>query len=137
MCIRDSFHTMLNVLDKDTDLIEKGSFIEQFIKDTANMPPSKRANYFKENKKLKEKHTEAVEGGQSEVQNEAPSHFITFVEKNGIIYKFDGMFETPVPICKSSKETFLEDSAKIVLKYMEVEPDNIQFTIITLAKTQQ
>lgn len=47
------------------------------------------------------------------------------MEKNGIIYKFDGMFETPVPICKSSKETFLEDSAKIVLKYMEVEPDNI------------
>lgn len=91
------FHAMLNILDRDTDLVQKGSFIDQFIKDTANMPPSERANYFKKNKKLKESHTEAVEGGQSEVQSDVCSHFVAFVEKNGTIYKFDGCFETPIP----------------------------------------
>ena len=60
-------------------------------------------------------------------------HFIAFVEKDGILYDLDGRKPAPVNCGTTCKETYLSDVAKQCKSYMEWDPDNINFTMITLA----
>ena len=83
-----------------------------------------------------EVHDSISNGGQTEVpslEDAVDYHFIAFVEKNGHLYDLDGRKSGPLNCGATSKETFLKDAAKVCKSYMELDPENIKFTILALA----
>jgi len=76
-----------------------------------------------------------------EGQTEAPPrdarvdlHFVAFVHHNGVLYELDGRRDGPVRHGPTTEDTLLEDSAEVVKKFMQRDPDNLSFTVVALAK---
>ena len=81
-------------------------------------------------------HDSIANRGQTEVpslEDDVDYHFIAFVEKNGHLYDLDGCKSGPLNCGETSKETFLKDAAKVCKSYMELDPENIKFTVLALA----
>ena len=82
-------------------------------------------------------HIHAVNEGQSSVNANCNSHFISFVPKNGKIYELDGFKKCPVDHGACTEEEFLAKGAIEIRKFMDRDPDNINFSMIVLCSAQE
>jgi ubiquitin carboxyl-terminal hydrolase L3 len=73
-----------------------------------------------------------VAEGTSSLSRECNSHFIAFVPKNGRIYELDGYKKCPVDHGACSEEEFLTKGSAEIRKFMERDPDNLNFSMIVL-----
>jgi len=104
-------HAMLN---SDVDsLVSKDSVIDKFNKETANLTPEERGNYFMQCTPLKISHQSAVQQGQCNQQDEVDTHFIAFVHKEGRLYELDGRKKTPINHGETTPATFLSDACVV------------------------
>jgi len=55
------------------------------------------------------------------------------VEKEGCLYELDGRKSGPISHGATTRDSFLEDAAKVCRNLMAVDPDNLQFTLVALA----
>ena len=127
------FHIVLNALESQPDLVAADSFLSKFRGNAQNGSAEERGEIFKNSKDILSEHKAAVEEGQSSVQDQCDSHFISFVPKNGRIYELDGMKKCPVDQGACTQEEFLSKGAALIKEYMARDPDNINFSMIVLA----
>lgn len=59
-------------------------------------------------------------------------HFVCFVHRDGELYELDGRKFDAINHGSTSAETLLEDTCKVVQKYVEAT-ENIRFNLIALA----
>lgn len=131
-----ALHAIANISRLHPDLITKGSFLAKFLEATKNLSPQERGEYLKGNKDLEEAHKEAVQQGESEVEESVMTHFITFMEIDGHLYELDGTKDVPVNHGEVDSENFLSKTCEVIKQFMERDPEEIRFTLMALAAPQ-
>jgi len=84
--------------------------------------------------------TRAHETSAEEGQTRAPPrdakvdlHFVTFVNVNGTLYELDGRKPAPMAHGSTSDDTLLKDAAAACKKFIEREPENLNFTALAIS----
>ncbi|GBC03907.1 hypothetical protein RclHR1_00540017 [Rhizophagus clarus] len=128
---------LLHSLASNTDVIKIDGPLKNLLDKTKNLTPEERAKVLEEDEELAEAHQASASSGQTKAprsDEDVDSHFAAFIEKEGSLYELDG--RKPFPINHGKCTDLLKDSAKIIKKFMQRDPDKIQFTVIALASNQ-
>jgi ubiquitin carboxyl-terminal hydrolase L3 len=118
--------------------IRAGSFLDLFLKGTAEMTPDARGKYLESppagSLSIEELHkTAAAQGDSADPGDEESNlHFVTMMLSNGRLMMFDGRRKYPVDCGPSSPDTLLKDAAKEVQRFVELT-QQISFSLIALA----
>jgi len=116
---------------------QPGSWLDTWLRKTADADPDTRARLLEEDETLDEAHASAAADGQSRVADCADDvnlHFVCFVHVDGGLYELDGRRPFPLRHGNTSQETLLADaSAVIVREFVERAGDNLQFNVLALA----
>lgn len=129
-------HSILNLMDKHSDLVRPDSFLHKFYLETKDKTPKERGEHLVKSDSIEEAHKKAVEKGETQVEEEVNTHFICFVAKEGDLYELDGRKEFPINHGPTSAETLLKDACREVKKFMDRDPDELRFTILVLAASE-
>ncbi|POM72876.1 Ubiquitin carboxyl-terminal hydrolase, partial [Phytophthora palmivora] len=117
-----------------------GSYLDKFFNKTKAKTPEEIAQYLEQDDELEETHSSAAEAGQSEqlesVDDPINTHFVCFSCVDGNLYELDGRKKRPINHGPSSSDTVLQDSCKVIKKFMARDEGEMRFTILALAKTQ-
>ena len=132
-----ALHSIVNIARLHPHLIAKDSFLEKFIVSTKDLTPEERGDFLKKNKDLEEAHKEAVQAGESEVEDVVMTHFIAFVEVDGCLYELDGTKDQPINHGECKTEEVLSKSCTVIKQFMDRDPEEIRFTILALSKTPE
>ena len=130
------YHVLGNLPQEYKGLIAEGSVLDNFYKETKDQTPKERGDYFKNSKEVQESHVEAVEEGETEVEETVDHHFVAFVNVNGDLYELDGRKYNAIKHGETSNDSFLSDACKEAQKFMNRDPENTGFGLIVLAGKQ-
>jgi ubiquitin carboxyl-terminal hydrolase L3 len=128
-------HSIANNLDKVN--IAPSTFLQTFFEKTAQMTPAQRAEELEGSDEVEESHGRSAQQGQSNLENlDTPInlHFVCFIHRDGTLYELDGTKSEPFNHGPTTAETLLQDTARVVRKLIELNPDNVNFNLIALSK---
>ena len=128
------YHILTNLSEKYDKLISEDSVIRQLKEKSKGKDPNEIGNDFVNNNEIKNVHKEAVKKGETNVTEEVDKHFISFIHFEGCIYELDGRKKFPVNHGKTTEEEFLNSAGDMARKFMNRDPDSVEFGIIVLAK---
>lgn len=100
------------------------------------MSPEKRGQILQDSaNQIMEAHQELAHEGQTEVNpnEQVNHHFVAFVHKDGYLYELDGRKEYPVNHGPTSPDTLLEDAAKVCKEFIARDSNDVNFTVMALA----
>jgi len=89
--------------------------------------------------KLHDKATEseANQTDRGNLDDHLITHFVALVKVDGGLYEMDGRKSRAIRHGDTTEETFLADACKVVEKFMKRDPEELRFTIMALAPTQE
>ena len=119
------------------DLVAPDSYITKFYQQAQNEEPESRGKSFEKSEEIKTEHKSASQQGQTAARTDCDSHFIAFVHYNGSLWELDGMKKCPVNLGECTENNFLQQACAEVKKYMDRDPNNINFSTIVLAKAPE
>jgi len=128
-------HAIAN--NADTFTFKEGSVVKDFIDSTKSLSPEEKAKALEKHEGIAKCHSTSAQEGQTEappIDEKVNLHFLAFVEKNGVLYEMDGRKPFPINHGKTSEEGFLEDCAIVCKKFMNRDPDLLQFNMVALAR---
>ncbi|XP_046635339.1 ubiquitin carboxyl-terminal hydrolase isozyme L3-like [Daphnia pulicaria] len=129
-------HAVANNLDR---IDVSTGHLKNFLDATKDLSPDERAVKLEADVGLSSAHEESAQGGQTEAPSRDEKvnlHFIALVEKDGGLYELDGRKPHPVPHGNTTRETFLEDAAKVCRELMAVDPEEVHFTLVALTAAE-
>ncbi|XP_044746479.1 ubiquitin carboxyl-terminal hydrolase [Coccinella septempunctata] len=82
-------------------------------------------------------HQELALEGQTELNpdEKVNHHFVAFVEKGGYLYELDGRKEFPVNHGKTTRQTFVNDAAKVCKDFIARDHEDVNFTAMVLTSS--
>ena len=130
---------ILHALSNNRDMlkVKDGSFLKTFFDATKDMNAKERAEFLADDTSIEEAQVTAAQEGQTQNQSinaQINLHFIAYIEKEGSCYELDGTRPFPINVGKSSPDTLLQDAANHIKKYMELDPEEVKFTLVALSK---
>ncbi|ELT93347.1 hypothetical protein CAPTEDRAFT_181658 [Capitella teleta] len=128
-------HALCN--NKEKLGFDPSKHLSKFLGDTEAMSPEERGKHLEEDSAFGVAHEESAQEGQTKApsrDDKVDLHFIAFVEKDGGLYELDGRKNAPIRHGDTTADNLLEDAAKVVKKFMARDPDNVNFTVVALAK---
>jgi ubiquitin carboxyl-terminal hydrolase L3 len=128
-------HAICNNTDKITFNSDK--HLPAFLKATESLSPEEKAKYLEADKEFGAAHEASAQEGQTSApsrDDHVKCHFVAFVHKEGGLYELDGRKGAPVKHGATTAETLLEDSVGVVKKFMARDPEELNFTVVALAK---
>lgn len=115
---------------------EPDSLVKKFIDSTLDKTPEERGQLLEEQEAMAAAHKEAAEAGETEMNMNTNLHFVALAEHNGFLWKFDGSNKKPEKRCirvnTATKGDVLESSAEYLRKFMEKNPDLLQFAALSI-----
>jgi len=120
--------------EKNIDL-GNGSF-KKFLDSSKSAKPEERAGLLEKDEAMMRAHESSAEEGQTRApprDAKVDLHFIAFVNVNGTLYELDGRKSSPIAHGPTSDGTLLKDAAAICKKFIEREPENLNFTALAIA----
>ncbi|TPX68740.1 hypothetical protein SpCBS45565_g02937 [Spizellomyces sp. 'palustris'] len=130
---------LLHALANNTDLLTlREGPLKRILDQTKDNTPEERARVLELSVDLASVHDESSQEGQTAApprEQDIDTHFICFVQKDGNLYEMDG--RKPFPINHGDCDDLLLDSVKVIKQFMERDPDNLNFTVIALAPSQE
>ena len=127
------YHVIGNLPEEHKGLISEGSVFDKFFKETKDLTPKERGDYFKNSKDVQESHVEAVEEGETEVEETVDHHFVAFVNFKGEIIELDGRKHRAISHGQTTEHSFLEDACKQAKKFMDRDPEQQGFGLVVLS----
>lgn len=122
------YNNTVNVALKDGPM-------KDFLTSSAGQSPDERGHALEQLQSLGELHEECAAQGQTEAPDrdeKLTTHFIAFVNVAGNIYELDGRKAFPINHGATTPESFLQDTATVVKKFMERDPDDARFAMMAL-----
>ncbi|THD26782.1 Ubiquitin carboxyl-terminal hydrolase [Fasciola hepatica] len=116
------------------------SVLDQLIQTLKDLEPSERGEAMEREKILSTLHEDSATMGQTEAPEASSKtnlHFICFVEHKGGLYelgKYYGRKNSPIYHGPSSSTTLLEDTGAVINRFIQRDPDNLNFTMVALSK---
>ncbi|XP_045458736.1 ubiquitin carboxyl-terminal hydrolase-like [Melitaea cinxia] len=129
-------HGVANNLDKIQ--LNDGP-LKGFLDETKGLDANDRGAIFVKSEGIINAHKELAQEGQTNTPNaEDPvnHHFITFVNKDGVLYELDGNKAFPINHGKTTPDSFLEDAVKVCKEFMARDPEEVRFTVVALAASE-
>ncbi|XP_010434654.1 PREDICTED: ubiquitin carboxyl-terminal hydrolase 3-like [Camelina sativa] len=114
--------------------ISEGSFLDKFLKSTANMTPMERARYLENDSQIEDAHSVAVTAGDTPASDGVDTHFICLACVEGELYELDGRKAGPISHGASSPATLLKDATKVIKSMIEKNPGSLNFNVIAISK---
>lgn len=125
-------HAVANARDNDSLEIKKDSWLDRFMNRTKSKSAEEIGRMLEEDDELEEQHVSAAATGQSAIIEETQSHFTCFSCVDGSLYEFDGRKKFAINHGPTSKDTLLEDACKVMRKFMDLDPEEVRFTMVAL-----
>ncbi|KAF9932402.1 Ubiquitin carboxyl-terminal hydrolase isozyme L3 [Linnemannia zychae] len=119
---------------------KEGSVIKKFLDKTINLSPAERAKALEEDTSLASVHEHYASTGQTATPDLADNvdlHFVCLVERDGHLYELDGNKPYPINHGPSSKESFLKDAINVAKKFVERDPENLNFSVIAATTAEE
>lgn len=132
MCL---IHAVLNNMDSIE--LEKSKHLIKFFEATKGMSPTDRASHLENDSEFEVAHGESALEGQTQApgkDEDVKCHFVAFVHHSGGLWELDGRKDEPVLHGPTTPETLLEDTAVVVKKFMERDPEEVNFSVVALNK---
>jgi len=131
---------IIHALFNNTDTIPLGDgFFSRLYARSKDLSPADRAAMLEQDQEISEAHEESAQEGQTKAPSRDVNvdlHFVAFVHQDGGLYELDGRKEAPVFHGNTTASTLLEDTAVVIQKFMARDPDNLNFTVVALAKAE-
>ncbi|GIX82494.1 ubiquitin carboxyl-terminal hydrolase isozyme L3 [Caerostris extrusa] len=111
------------------------STLKEFLDRTADMSSEERGQELEMDENLCCVHEELAKEGQTEApeaDEEIKLHFITFVTVDEQLYELDARKNYPINHGSTSVDTLMKDSVSVCKKFMERDPENVNFSIMAL-----
>ena len=128
------FHIVTNLGPGHQHLINDSSIAMQFKKLLLDQSSQERGERMAENAQILESHVQSVQKSEAKPASVIENHFSAFICFKGNLYEMDGTKSFPVNHGPTSEQTFLADVCKIMEKFMQREPENMNFSILVLAR---
>ncbi|XP_053398669.1 ubiquitin carboxyl-terminal hydrolase-like isoform X2 [Mercenaria mercenaria] len=130
---------VIHALANNTEQIkfEDNKHFKEFLEETSGKEPNQIADILEKDTAMGAAHEDSAQEGQTEApsrEDKINTHFIAFVCKNNELYELDGRKTGPVQHGSTAPDTLLEDTIKVVKKFMERDPTQLNFTLMALAK---
>ncbi|KAG2383169.1 hypothetical protein C9374_004506 [Naegleria lovaniensis] len=115
--------------------IDKDSFLKDFLDASQGKTPDQIAQALEKDNRVEEAHASSALSTQnsSAVVEDTNLHFVCFVEKEGKVFELDGRRNYPCYRGESSGD-LLKDVVKVVRNYMQLNPEQLYFNLVALAK---
>ena len=131
-------HALANVAGENESLLQcaSGSYIEKYLKETAEMTGPQIAEYLDNDDELEATHASAATEGTTAVPADNTSvdtHFNAFIVRDGHLYEMDGRKEGPVNHGLCEEGRLLEGATAVMRGFMDRDPGEVRFTICALA----
>lgn len=113
----------------------KDGILKSFLDESKDLSFAERGELLVNAQDIITVHKHSAQEGQTEAPEEDTPvyyHFVAFVQKNGTLYELDGRKSAPLDHGPSSRETLLEDAARVCKEYMARDPSEMRFTIVAL-----
>ncbi|XP_008553745.1 ubiquitin carboxyl-terminal hydrolase [Microplitis demolitor] len=131
-------HAILNNLDQIE--LEDG-ILKNFLEEAKDLSFVERGKLLMNTaSEIIDAHEQLAQEGQTPApQENAPvyHHFVAFIEKDGSLYELDGRKSIPINHGPTTKDTLLENAAKVCGEYMARDPEEVRFTMIALVASDQ
>jgi ubiquitin carboxyl-terminal hydrolase L3 len=111
--------------------------LSKFFGETKDLSPEERGKHLESDTTFGEVHEEVAQEGQTQApprDEKVDLHFVAFVHHKGTLYELDGRRDGPVNHGPTTEDSLLEDTAEVVKKFMARDPENLNFTVVALAK---
>jgi len=128
-------HALMNNY-KALDL-DKSEYLKGLHAKLKSLSPEERAKVVEGEGELSCAHEETALQGQTaapDANENTELHFVTFVHNNGRLYELDGRKKAPTNHGTTSDSALLKDTALVIKKVMERDPEAHQFSVIALCK---
>ncbi|CAH1776593.1 unnamed protein product [Owenia fusiformis] len=128
-------HAFLNNTDSIT--LPDGAHLKELLSKSSSLTPEERAKLLEEDECIGSAHEESAKEGQTaapSIDEKVKLHFVTFIHSDGTLYEMDGRKSAPVNHGPTTKDSLLEDTCTVVKGFMERDPDEVNFTLVALAK---
>jgi len=132
MCL---IHAVLNNMDSIE--LDSTKHLVKFYEATKGMSPEERANHLENDAEFGVAHEESALEGQTKTpgkDEELKCHFVAFVHHKGNLWELDGRKDAPILHGPTTPDTLLEDTVVVVKKFMERDPEELNFTVVALNK---
>ena len=122
--------------------IEPQSWLHRFYQSTpAIMSPLAKAELLESNEEIESKHDAATSDGANQtsrgkLEDKVHTHFVALVNVKGGLYELDGRKEGPIRHGDTTDAAFLKDACQVVKAFMDRDPEEMKFTILALAPSQ-
>lgn len=135
-----ALHAIAN--NQDKSILADGSFLQSFLKDSANMNPDERGRFLEEPPEgapdIDKAHEAAAQEGDTAppaLEDVVDLHFVALVNQNDRLVELDGRKSFPIDHGKTTDSTLLQDSVQVLKKFM-ANANTIKFNLIALAKAE-
>eukprot|EP00759_Apiculatamorpha_spiralis_P033501 PhF_6_TR34845/c0_g1_i1/m.50598/K05609/UCHL3, YUH1; ubiquitin carboxyl-terminal hydrolase L3 len=128
-------HALSNCRDELT--LKDNGFLKNFFTATASMTARNRGEFLVHDEQLDAAQEVAAQQGQTsnqQIEAQINLHFVCFVVKDGFLYELDGCKPFPVNWGPSSEDTLLKDACGVVSKFMALDPEERNFSVVALSK---
>merc|ERR1712066_218360 len=127
-------HAIANNLEH-IKLVE-GSTLYNFIKTGEEKSSDEIAEMLENDESFQTAHEDAGNEGQTSYNQDEKIdlHFVAIVEKDGKMWELDGRKTAPVCHGDSDGNSFKKNAAKICMKFMQRNPEELRFTMLALSK---
>eukprot|EP00523_Entomoneis_sp_CCMP467_P016660 CAMPEP_0168776266 /NCGR_PEP_ID=MMETSP0725-20121227/5948_1 /TAXON_ID=265536 /ORGANISM="Amphiprora sp., Strain CCMP467" /LENGTH=237 /DNA_ID=CAMNT_0008825939 /DNA_START=29 /DNA_END=742 /DNA_ORIENTATION=+ len=120
----------------------QGSWLQEFYESCPPpVDPTQKAQQLEANNAIAKLHdaatsSESNQTNRGSLQDKVLTHFVALVNVDGVMYECDGRKDGPVAHGATTPLTLLQDSCKVVKKFMDRDPGEVRFTILALAPKQ-
>jgi ubiquitin carboxyl-terminal hydrolase L3 len=138
-------HALANIPESLKVLaISENSWLSGFFsRCPISMTSVDKAEILEKDKEIESKHDETTaddnnQTSRGSLDDDLITHFVAIVNVNGGLYELDGRKDGPIRHGDTSESTFLKDACqRVVQGFMDRDPEEVRFTIMALAPTQE
>ncbi|KAA0185940.1 Ubiquitin carboxyl-terminal hydrolase [Fasciolopsis buskii] len=116
--------------------VEPGSVLDTFVSKIKKMTPAERGHAMEHEKDLFNLHETMAKEGQSKTparESETNQLYVCFIHHKGHLYELDGRRALPVTHGNTTDGTLLQDTAKVIKKFVERDSNKVNFSMLVLS----
>lgn len=129
---------LIHAVSNSKEIVLEDGILKKFLDAARNLTPEERGKLLEADTSFMETHQTLASEEPSENSSDGENHhFIALIEKDGELYELDGRKSFPIKHGPTTKESFLNDAARVCKEFMARDPDELRFTVSAVTANPQ